>query len=460
MMVGTRGSGHLGLALLLVGACSAGEQEAATGIEFDPAGYDGFEETRIDLLATDCSIDSGTGNMTLTVGADETAYLFYRAADSAVLANANHGASECTATGSQKVFINSHSLLAVDNQKVIIDFSRGVFGLNSNNTVGIAIDLGAGTQDQVRIRGTPEADVFTLGSNGVTSYAAFQVGSATARNVPDLSMAGVESVTVSTGAGDDTITAQGGSVLGSGVTALSGHISVAFYGGDGNDRLTSGATSDTAHGVHNRLEGGEGNDCFPQLATLGSDVIAGGNGIDTVDYAVRSNPLVISVGANTPAEAATGSITADAPDSIVDNEWFTLDDGTATVSYYFRKTQNTKATGSITCVDKSHIANNDYFTLDDGTKNYDFEFKISGSPTQRRAGAWIDVSATADAHAVAVLVQAAINDARTNHKLDVTAIVNPTFSGVIDLTNDSYGPGKAITDGMDHTDAGDGFQTS
>jgi Ca2+-binding RTX toxin-like protein len=414
-MLRTHGLKHLGLALLFVGACSAGKQNAATGIDFDPAGYDGFDETHFNLLAADCAID-GSGNMTVTVGANETAYIFKRA-DGLVVANAMTGTAECAMDPTKKITINSGAPLVAQTEKVIIDFYSGIFGLNSGGTPSLVVALGLGT-DVLKIRGTPAADTFTLGTLAGTSYAAFQVAPATARILPDLSMTGVEAVTVSTGAGNDTITGQGGAVLGAGVLALDGAISVSFYGGDNDDTLISGGAS--SGGAVNTLKGGAGNDYFPQQSALASDDIYGGTEIDTVDYSARTNPLRVTVGAVTPAAQATGSITTPAESSLADNDYFVLSDGVKTVRFAYQKTANVKATGSITAVAKANLVDGETFTINDGTNTATvFEFDVTGNGVGA-GNTLVNVSAATDDASVAVIIRTAINTVAAG--LTVTAL--------------------------------------
>jgi len=102
-MFGNRRFKHVGIALLLGGACACSQQKAK-GIDFDSAGFDGFDETHFDLLASDCSYSSG--DMTLTVAAGETAYVFKRSADGKTVANANIAGAECTVGSTNKIFIN------------------------------------------------------------------------------------------------------------------------------------------------------------------------------------------------------------------------------------------------------------------------------------------------------------------------------------------------------------------
>jgi Ca2+-binding RTX toxin-like protein len=320
-MLGKRRFTQFGLALLLGGACAGGQQKAP-GIDFDSAGFEGFDETHFDLLAADCSYsttDPLTREMTLTVGADETAYLFKRVADSVVVANANKAGVECTVQTTKKITINGANGSA---HKVILDFYGGTFGLATTTSgPNIIIALGSDAGNTLKIRGTPNADLLTFGTNGTTSYAAISVVGATARTTPDISFTGVKSVVASTGAGNDVISGQGGTTLGTSVLPLLGSISMTLYGGDGNDTITSGATSS---GVRNSLFGGAGNDLFPQLATLGADDISGGADTDTVDYSARTSAVNVTVNTDIVGVAAVGSLTCVVKTSIADNDSFQI----------------------------------------------------------------------------------------------------------------------------------------
>jgi Ca2+-binding RTX toxin-like protein len=478
---------QLGLALLLGGACSGGQQKA-TGIDFDSAGLEGFDETHFDLLAADCTYsttDPLTREMTLTMGADETAYLFKRGADGVVVANANKAGVECTVQPTKKITING----GTGDQKVILDFYAGLFG-QSTATSGamIVIALGAGTGDTVKIRGTPNADLVTFGTNGTTStsYAAISVVGATpARTTPDISMTGVESVLVSTGAGNDVITGQGGAPLGgTAVGPLAGAISMTVYGGEGNDTITSGGLSPS--GTVNSLNGGAGNDLFLQQAILAADTISGGADTDTVDYSARTAAVRVTLGVGISAAAATGSIACVAKTSIADNDSFTISDGTHTKTFAYnrtgagaaatgsvtvpakaaftdndsfiisdgthtktfayQKTANTHATGNITCPAKAAFVDNDWFILHDGTNDVIFEYNKTGSATAQHAGHLINISAASTDVEVAQATYQAIL-ALHAAPLAMTA-TDPAATAVIALTNDNHGVGVAATNNV------------
>ena len=453
-MFGKRRFKQLGLALLLGGACGCGQQKDP-GIDFDPAGYDGFTETHFNLLAADCTYsttDPLTREMTLTVGADETAYLFKRSADSVVVANANKAGVECTVQTTKKITINGAT---GSDQKVILDFYGGTFGLSTTTSgPNIIIALGNDAGDTLKIRGTPNADLLTFGTNGTTSYAALSVVGATpVRTTPDFSLTGVKSIVASTGAGNDVITGQGGAALGTGVNALLGSISMTIYGGDGNDTITSGAAS--TGGARNALFGGAGNDYFPQQAALAADDISGGTGqageVDTVDYSVRTSAVRVTLGTDLVGVAASGSLTCVAKASIADNDSFQIfSDGSHSTTFAYQVTPNVYPTGSITV--SGVVADGDSFTLTD-TSSTVLVFKYAiGAESVVTAGAGetlIDMKTyeTPTAAQVATATYNVINAAHTPalHISATTPTVGPPPVIALTGTGTVYGAGTTIT---------------
>jgi Ca2+-binding RTX toxin-like protein len=240
-------------------------------LEMDARGYDGFTSMRFDLLVAACAIDP-SGNMTLSVADGETAYVARRASDGKVVANAAIGGAECTVADTKKITINGD---AGDN-KVIIDYVNGVFGAGVSGGPNIVIALGGETVgDSVKIRGSSGADLYTFGVSGAAINSDM---------LPDISFSGVEDLVVSTGPGNDVVTGDGGKG-----TGLAFPVAFTVYGGDGDDTLTGGA-------VTSNLYGGEGNDTFKQQSAKVADIMDGGNGIDVVDYSVRTSSLTITVG--------------------------------------------------------------------------------------------------------------------------------------------------------------------
>jgi Ca2+-binding RTX toxin-like protein len=440
-MLGKRRLSKIGLVLAVGGACACSQQKTQ-GIDFDPAGYEGFTETHFDLLAADCSYDVA-GTMTLTVAGGETAYLFLRSADNTVVANASKAGVDCTVSPTLKIKIRSANADAGD-KVVLLDYNFGTFGLGDTVGPGITIDLGTGTNDTVKIRGTLAADTITFGTKALVSYAAIQVAPAKARTLPDIGMTNVEGVVVSTGAGNDVITGQGGAAVGGTTTLpvgpLSGGIVMTVYGGDGDDTITSGLALTGAN--PNTLNGGNDNDLFLQQAAFASDVIVGGAGVDTVDYSIRITPVNVSLG----GAAAKGSITCPASGLIADNDILTIKDGAINPAQTFEYQKSPTAaypTGSITIA--ALPSNNDVFTLTDVfSLATGFYFDMDGTssgPGTKITCYTTSLTCTTPALAAAAAI-AAINTAA----ILITAVVDGTNPAKINLTgNTTQGLGMAIS---------------
>jgi len=256
-------------------------QQAGKPIEFSSAGFEGIEIGKLALLANDC--DPATDPVVITVGANEFAYLYLRPADSSVVANANStGGGECAFPSTSKISIVSAGS-GTQNRKVLLDFLNGQFAKGGDGTtgldaLGITIDLGsdAGTH-QVMFRGTVDADLFTFGSTtspakNYGAYASSSTGVPTATAHADFSFAGVSDILVSTGPSNDIITGQGSSVAPI-MGALDGDISLTVFGGEGDDKITSGSAG---AGI-NSLNGNAGADIFYQVpGVYAHDVISGG----------------------------------------------------------------------------------------------------------------------------------------------------------------------------------------
>jgi len=463
--------------LLVFGAQACGMQDSKNGDYAPLPQAAGMEETSFPLLTTGCTIDGTTGNATFSLAAGETIYLFKRAADGVVVANANVGASttECTFATTKKITIAS-AVLNSNVHKVILDFYGGAFG-QATAAAGVAVGtgpnivvtLGTGTGNSVKVRGTANPDILTFGTVSTTSFGSFSLGtSATvpaARTYPDLSMTGVTDLTVVGGPGVDSITGQGGTPVGgtaivaaTGVTAsaLSGAINMAAYGGDGNDTITSGG----AGAAINNLYGNAGNDTFLQQPALAKDVISGtdsggASDVDVVDYSRRSAALSVTLGDDLIARAAYGYVDCVDKAHTTDNDYFTIDDGPLTKTYEYQKTADVLATGSITVT--GIPADNDTFVLNDGV-NAAATFHFTQSANAATYGAAnpsfpadsiIDVSTAVTNNDVAVATFTAINAyATTSLTVDAT---NPGVTSVVPLTNSAAlgasTVNQAITDG-------------
>jgi Ca2+-binding RTX toxin-like protein len=266
----------LALGLLVVSGCGQPD-----GIDFDAKGYGGFTSMKFPLLAAACTVDA-MGNLTVTVGDDETAYASKRATDGKVVVNGTLAGGECTGDATKKITFNG----STGDNKVIIDFINGTFGAGTSAGPNIVISLGAETLgDSVKIRGSSGVDKYTFGTAGA---------SVTTDMLPDISFASVEDVVVSTGPGNDVVTGEGGKG-----TVDPFPITFTVYGGDGDDTLTGA-------GVASSLYGGEGNDTFKQQVAKVADLMDGGNGTDTVDYSLRTSTLTITVGDGTANDGEAG----------------------------------------------------------------------------------------------------------------------------------------------------------
>jgi len=337
--------GNLGLALMICGTAACGL--APQAVETLPSS-EGFDTTNIQPLAAACSVDPN-GNVTLSVAAGETAYLYKRAADNTVVANAlTVSSTECTFAPTKKVTINA-TAINQSNHKVLIDFYGGTFGLaTAANAPNIVIDMkggNVGTNNQVKIRGTANADTFTFGTLSSVHYLSMAFGaSATAlgaaRTYPDMSMSGITDVIPCGGPGNDVITGQGGTPIGGTSMApgpLAGTVAMTAYGGAGDDTIVSGAAGTAV----NRLYGNAGNDVFPQQVAKAHDVISGGTDpnnvdVDTLDYSSRTGALTITLGDDSSGTYAAGSITMTGVPS--DNDTVIINDGTTSKTFEFQLT--------------------------------------------------------------------------------------------------------------------------
>jgi Ca2+-binding RTX toxin-like protein len=289
----------LGLAAALsLAACSEGAMAPQQSFDFDATGFDGLSSQQFPvLMAGDCVVEAN-GDLTLAVEDDEVLYLFKRVTDGKLVANALPMSGECatTITATRRVIITG----STGANKVLVDFLNGSFAPGVKTPMvlaGIAIDLLGGT-DEVTVRGTTGVDNYALGrSTGMTPTDGVDF---TADKVIDMTLAGVESIKLSTGAGADVFNGMG--VLTSTHTAALGIPMTAFGGADA-DTFTSGAAALASSNV---FEGGAGDDNFTQQNNKAVDQMIGGAGRDTVSYAVRTAAVSIIVGDATANDGESG----------------------------------------------------------------------------------------------------------------------------------------------------------
>jgi Ca2+-binding RTX toxin-like protein len=293
---------RLALALMtggLVAGCSSGNDP----FHIDPEGYDGISETSFPLLANACTINTGTSTMTLSIRGGETLYVTLRAADSTVIASAvTAGQAECAVPATYKITITEDAL-NTGVEKVFLDYINGNYALGSTAgavvTPGITMALGAGSS--VLVRGSSGADKIFLGSTYAAAVLQHNWMNINGDTSPDVRMAGVTDIKVSTGVGADQISADGAN--GTTGTALDTTITFSAYGGPDADTLTGGKGPST-------LDGGDGDDKFVETVNVGADTIVGGKGVDTVDYSVRTTAVNVTVCTTCANSDACGCIAA------------------------------------------------------------------------------------------------------------------------------------------------------
>ena len=248
------------------------------------------------LLATACTTTGG--NLTLQVKKNEVGYVGKVAGctvEPCVFANALDASGNICRINSTAKTITVTNTGATGVEKMVVDYSNGLFAMAATTPL-ISVSLEAGSKLMVipPIGGGNMA----LGANGLDA------NTLAARGTPliDITMANVDFL-FNGGAGNDVFTgdaagwttAPTGWATGAAIAAVLGAASpfnITASGGAGNDTLAGGAGT-------NSLLGGAGNDTFLQSATARAETLNGGDGIDTVDYGVRSASVRLSVGAST-----------------------------------------------------------------------------------------------------------------------------------------------------------------
>lgn len=256
--------------------------------EQDLGDLEGIEEVGEGLtdLSSQCAFTAGTGLMALTLDNSEIA-LINKASDGKIVVNG-------FACGTSPTFATSTTIKKLTvtgttgNQTVILDYLGGAFSPGIAAGVGIEIDMGAGTGDAVKIRGSKLADTYTFGATGIT---------VNTDTINDITVANSEVFVVTLSDGNDIFSGAGSAVTGGAFTAA-----ITVYGGAGNDSLRGGDGDDTYHG-------GDGDDTFPcGAADDGSDTINGGahTVADTVDYSLRTAAVTVTLdGTGNDGDGAT-----------------------------------------------------------------------------------------------------------------------------------------------------------
>jgi Ca2+-binding RTX toxin-like protein len=278
-------SALLGLGTLA--SCAADESKPAstgtgpksvTGDWGDDSAYPELGGAYSNLTAMNgtCTFVAKDGAVTIALDTSaQTVVVAKRAVDSLLVIN---GVADCTDSVSSAVSTVSTKTIktiaitaaaASADQNVVLDFLAGTFAVGAKGKAGITIKLDADGSggDTVAVRGTSAKDAFAAGATGVLAGSTgFAINNDT---YGDIDLVGVEHLSVSLAAGDDTFTGAGGFGTGNAFpTALT------VFGGADKDTLTGGAGADS-------INGGAGDDVL--AGGLGADKINGDTENDTIN---------------------------------------------------------------------------------------------------------------------------------------------------------------------------------
>jgi len=290
----TRSTASLGLlgSLATLVACSVAPTSAdeTVGAESAP------------ILSSACVVD-GSGNLTLLVVDGEVGYIGKQAGCTAatepcVFANAQAASGALCRINSTGKTITVLPTGPVGVEKLVLDYSNGLFAAATTATPLVAISLDPGSK--LAVLPPVAGGNMALGVNGL------DINALASRGTPriDATMTGFTTFEFDGNVGPDIFTgdpagwttpAKGwasatalSAVLGTATTA-----SLTVSGGAGDDVLAGGA----AVIANNVLNGGPGNDTFLQGVNTNAEAMNGGDGIDTADYSMRSVDLDVSLNA-------------------------------------------------------------------------------------------------------------------------------------------------------------------
>jgi Ca2+-binding RTX toxin-like protein len=275
-------------------------------------------------LAQPCAFASNV--MTVVLSANETATLTADGAG-AMLVN-GQACGSATVAATRRINVSVQDPGSASDETVIVDASNGFFAAGSSTGGGLFIALGAGN-DSVQVVGTASADVLIAGRTATDDWVIFNQDL-----FKDLSLTGVELITLSGAGGADVLSGSGlhptwarATYFSSGLasqrqlTLEGGAGDDTITGGDGADVLRGGAEADLLTGGPgaDTVFGDGGDDVFDEGSTAsGADVFNGGAGTDTVRYAARSSAVTVTVGSGAnDGEPAEGDDVRDDVEAVV-----------------------------------------------------------------------------------------------------------------------------------------------
>jgi Ca2+-binding RTX toxin-like protein len=271
-----------GLTAAFLAGCGAQAQGTDIDLPEDVFGDIGEHLTG---LTNTCQYNTTTRLMTITLAANEVAIVTRELgastpADDFLLVNGfecNNAVPAGTTNPVQKIVV---ATTGSGNETVIFDFTNGLYavGGSATTTTGLSVALGDGTGDTLGFKfGGAGADAVVYGANGATFNGdAFK----------DLTATGTEIHKVYLGDGNDSFSSSGSTATG-GVFVPTTRIEV--YGGAGNDTFLEGAVKTP------------------------KELLAGGAGIDTINYSARTVALTISLSPSVDADDGDGSVASGSP---------------------------------------------------------------------------------------------------------------------------------------------------
>jgi Ca2+-binding RTX toxin-like protein len=311
-----------GLVMSSAAACSSGHTPGGAG--GSGPGAEPLATVSQALLATPCTYDA-SGNVTLKVMDGEVVYVGLRpgctlspvaGGDQCVILNATDSQqSACkVASAGRSITINGQGAVKTDAgtttpaEKVILDYTNGLFALATATAtlVNVTLDTTAATGgapavlSSVEILSPAGGGNMAIGATGLdVNTLASRPGGAKADVKLKWSASTAGGVAFHGGAGGDAFTgdAAGWTAPPAGwdtavnVSKAVGTVymgPITASGGAGNDVLAGGAGP-------NVLLGGPGDDTFLQGVNAHAETIQGGDGLDTVDYGVRTAALSITL---------------------------------------------------------------------------------------------------------------------------------------------------------------------
>jgi Ca2+-binding RTX toxin-like protein len=277
----------------LIAACSE-----ATNHPSEKTGY--VEET---LLSAPCVVNTVAKTVAFQIADGEVAYVGKVAGctvEPCVFVNAlNAGGAICRFdTAGYAIDAAYAAGSAFDRQKLVLDYTNGLFSVATSSTPPTTISLR--DHSTVMVVAPATGGNMALGVNGLdintlatrtTAYVDVTINIVGGSSGTFLFNGGVgKDVFTGDAAGWPTApTGWDTTAHIAGVVGVASTLDITANGGAGDDTLGGGGWGST-------LIGGPGNDTFLQSSTSREDFMTGGDGIDTVDYSVRTAPVTVTVG--------------------------------------------------------------------------------------------------------------------------------------------------------------------